>query len=664
MARLVKYLRIRRYLNEENKPIRECEHQLRKITLFLVLNTDVSFKFDLSKDTRICHLLNTIPQLTKCLLINCIWGAGLDEYFYEMLSYSPQWFMMQFIDQAVISLKFAKPFEILERVESMVKAIYYSICRTDCDWKNIDRNRYVEHQRILGKLFDFLMELLRFFNTPDMSKFEKWSRIRMNRYYGFALKHMFSIILYCFDLYLNQSLFKVDEKMAIYQIMGEKHVPKKEIPELYSSGTDSHLMKINNCLLNTLQTCVMEVTIDSFMCWVEIDLFPEGEEQVTLQQVIGESAYKLCEILKDNKVLQHNVLRQLSSISLRPKSQAEKAMDLPMRILMTKVESTKDVYEQRMFFNEFIRRGAQVFGNSECLDLIEKNLELVSGDNVRKMIEFDNRQRDEDEMEEDEVSDETIKLKELILKSIDYLLLEEASTLIKFMIGTYGLEYDRYRTPTLVEEIVEFTNKLSSNSLQLADEDSFVPLRLIFQCPSLFYSRLTRSLYDSSFNNVNYIHAITKVIVKLKSLAVPYLSAQVRELLSNEFEITQSRSLPVFILKLYEHELFERNHFLQGYLLQGADEAFKKSNMLAFGDILGIMQQVVDKNLNVFRLDTLKQTVLKLAEFSEKLRFNVAKLQPEHPQGIGRVALLEKILKIIPGPVRMLRALKEERKYR
>lgn len=666
VARLVKYLRIRRYLNEDNKPIRECREQLRKITLFMVLNTDVSFKYDLAKDTKLCHLLNTIPQLTKCLLINCIWGASLDEFFYEILSYTPQWFMMQFVDQAVTSLKFSKPYEILNRVEAMVKAIYFNICRTDNDWKKIDRNRFVEQQRTLAKLFDFLMELLRYFNTPDMSKFERWSKLSMHRYHGFALRHMFGIVLYCLDLYLNKNLFKVDEKMGIYQIMGEEHVPKKEIPEQYYHGTDSYLMKINNCLLNTLQTCVMEVTIDGFMYWVEIEIsVGDNGEKVSLQQFIGESAFKLCELLKDNKILQHNVLKQLPAISLRPKSQAEKAMELPMRELMEKLESCREVFERKLFFNEFLRRGAQVFGNSECLELIEQNMDLISGDNVRKLIEYDNRTLEEDEMESDEPSEEAIKLRELILKSIDYLLLEEANSLIKFMIATYGLEYDRYRTPTIVEEIIEYTNRFNSTSLQLgATDESDIPFRLIFQCPSLFYQRLTRSLYDSSFNNANYIYAITQVIAKTKSLAVPYLSAQVRSLLSDQFEITKSNSLSVFVLKLYELDLFERNHFLQGYLLQGADEAFRKSNFVALTEVLGLLHLVVDKNLNVFKLDSLKQVTLKLAEISEKLRYDVTKLELAHPQGIERVVLLEKILKIIAGPVRTLRALKEESKRR
>ncbi|XP_062700483.1 uncharacterized protein LOC134283992 [Aedes albopictus] len=667
VARLVKYLRIRRYLNEDNKPVPECKDQLRKITLFMVLNTDVSFKYDLGKDTKLCHLLNTIPQLTKCLLINCIWGASLDEYFYEVLSYTPQWFMMQFVDQAVTSLKFSKPYEILGRVEAMVKAIYYSICRTDADWKKIDRNRFVEQQRTLGKLFDFLMEFLRYFNTPDMSKFERWTKLSMHKYHGFALKHMFGIVLYCLDMYLNKSLFKIDEKMGIYQIMGEEHLPKKEIPEQYSHGADGYLMKINNCLLNTLQTCVMEVTIDGFMYWVEIEIIVgDRGEKMSLQQFIGESAFKLCEMLKDNKVLQHNVLKQLPAISLRPKSQAEKAMELSMRDLMEKLESCREVFERKLFFNEFLRRGAQVFGNAECLELIEQNMDLISGDNVRKLIEYDNRPLEQEEMESDEPAEEAVKLRQLILKSVDYLLLEEANSLIKFMIATYGLEYDRYRTPTLVEEIIEYTNRFNSASLQLgaATDDSDIPFRLIFQCPSLFYQRLTRSLYDSSFNNANYIYAITQVIAKTKSLAVPYLSAQVRSLLSDKFEITKSNSLSLFVLKLYNLDLFERNHFLQGYLLQGADEAFRTGNFIALTEVLGLMHLVVDKNLHCFKLDSLKQVTVKLAEISEKLRYDVTKLEPAHPQGIERVALLEKILKIMSGPVRTLRALKEESKRR
>jgi hypothetical protein len=46
--------------------------ELRKITFFLVLNTDASFKFDLKDDHTICHLLNAFSEFTKFLLPDII----------------------------------------------------------------------------------------------------------------------------------------------------------------------------------------------------------------------------------------------------------------------------------------------------------------------------------------------------------------------------------------------------------------------------------------------------------------------------------------------------------------------------------------------------------------------------------------------------------------
>uniref|UniRef100_A0A182ITW9 Uncharacterized protein n=1 Tax=Anopheles atroparvus TaxID=41427 RepID=A0A182ITW9_ANOAO len=599
VARLLKYLRIRNYLDRENKVNKQHETELRKITMYLLLNTDVSFRYDLSQDSRVSHLLNSLPQMSKCLLLNCIWGLDLDRFLYEMISYAPLWFSMQFLDQAIVSLKYAKPYEALERVESMVRAIYFAICRTDCDWRKIDRNRYVDQQRTLSRMFDFVADLLRYFNTPDAAKFEGWSKLRKHRYFGFVLKHLFSMTSACMELYFGKPAFSVKPEMSVYELVNDRHVPKEATAE-FSQPSENALTKINNCLLNTLETCIMHVSIDRFLYWAEIDLFREGEEPVTLQQVIGESAYRLSEDLRANKQIHHSIVRHLTQFAMRPKTLAEKATTMTLGMLMLRIDSANSVDERCIYLNEFVSRSERVFGNAECLETVEQYWSLLEGSHVRLMIEYDTREPiGEDLMEEDDVPEERLKLRALILKTVDTLPAKDFHHLVTFTLDTFGTTFSRYQQPDLAEKLIELINRLrdaTSSPVHGGSGLSAAGLpnvqQLLFQAPATFYAKLTRSLYDSSAANEQYVDAIVAIIVRHKAIAQHFMREHLETLLTVNFELLHSPMLGQLVSKLYKVELFEPHYFIEQFLLKGIGESFTKQNFVALYELLKLASVV------------------------------------------------------------------------
>lgn len=175
----------------------------------------------------------------------------------------------------------------------MVKAIYLNICRMDF------RNS-VENKNSLSKLFDFMMSLLRHFNTPDAESFKQWTKKKTNEFLGVSLHSILKLVLHCFNLFNHKPALQVDAKYNMFKVLLEQE------PEIdnhsnsnYSESVGETLLQINIALLNTLQNCLMNVTVDLFVYWVEIDVANEEDpdEELTLQNIIANSCYDLMQVI-------------------------------------------------------------------------------------------------------------------------------------------------------------------------------------------------------------------------------------------------------------------------------------------------------------------------------------------------------------------------------
>ncbi|XP_053663329.1 uncharacterized protein LOC128712458 [Anopheles marshallii] len=627
VARLLKYLRVQNYLNPENKVNTQYEPELRRITMYLLLNTDVSFRYDLIQEPRVNHVLNSLPQLTKCLLMNCIWGLDLDRFFYEMLRYAPLWFSMQFIDQAIVSLKYGKPHEVLIRIESMVCAIYFAMCRTDVDWQNVNRSEYVNHQRTLARMSDYVGEMLRFVNTPEASKFEGWSKLRKHRYFGFVLKHMFSMTMACLDLYFRKPAIPVDPAMSVYQLMDDVHVDKPA-PVEYSQATVGTLLKINHFLLNTLEICIMHVSLECFCYWAEINLFKDGQESVTLQQIIGESAYRLCEELNSHKHFRHSIVRHLTQFALRPKTLTEKAAVLNLGTLMNRFESAHSVEERMVYLNEFINRGEQVFDNAECLEVIEQYCDLLTAAHLRSMIEFEKNTP----IEGCDLTDERVKLRQLILRTVGELPPSEFHLVLTHITNTFGKEFEWYDNSDLVPAIIQLVNRLQKPSGENSSDAPNVQ-KLLFQSPEIFFNTMVKSLFAMAPNGNQdlLVDAIVDIIMRYKTIAKLHLRDHLTQLLVTDFAVCHSSSLQRFAQKLYEMNLFAAHEFMEQFLLKGLKEAYEQKHESALYALLALMATVWPsycvKKLKESESTARKQTLLKeaatqLALLSDRMRYD------------------------------------------
>lgn len=221
-----------------------------------------------------------------------LWNLNFNQFFGDFLSYSPCWHAIQFLPDAIFNLRHATPHEKLERVDTMVKAIYLNICR-------VDFRNSVENKISLGKLFDHMMGLLRHFNTPDSEPFEKWSKKSTNEYLGVALHTILKIVLHCFNIFNHKPALEVDAKYNMFKVMLEQEPEIDNHSNInYSNPVSEILLQINIALLNTLQNFLMNVTVDLFVYWVEIDVANEEDpgEELTLQKLVANSCFDLIEV--------------------------------------------------------------------------------------------------------------------------------------------------------------------------------------------------------------------------------------------------------------------------------------------------------------------------------------------------------------------------------
>jgi hypothetical protein len=596
ILRLLKIMRGRGYSVNLKELDPKYDVELRKITFFLILNTDASFKFDLKGDHTICHLLNAFPQFTKCLLLNIIWDTNLFPYYYDCLKYAPSWFILQFLDETIDSLKYAKPYEILDRVENLIKSIYLNICRSDFR----STANPVEKKIILNKFFDHIMNLLRHFNTPEADKKIFSSKIENHKYSGFSMKSILSLILYCFRLFREKPDFEVDQKYHIFKLMLEKEVELDNHSEGYSSVVEEVLGRINVALLNTLQNIVMNITLEIFMDWVEIDL-PGGseDEELTLQKLVGESAFQLVQLININECFKHDVAKQLECISIKPKEIQEIVKEATIGTILQKIE--KDQKNAQFWFNELLSRGECVFGNLECLEAISDNPQLIDLQNFKLIIqEFQKYEPEEEELE---------KFHEIFEKCFQKFENLELLDLAKEFLEEGGHDFHlNYETEELDYEIINFTNKFTGTPENYA--------KIVLKNPKYFYEKLMDNLEESQEKQVEII---LKILEETRGISRPFL----KDFLAGKiggFSKKQSK-IPEFFAGVFRLDLLDRQDFVK-MLMGGLSGALKDGNFELLVILLSALKQIGGR-LTVE--DTLAPLLVLLAHILEQSRWDLVK---------------------------------------
>lgn len=525
-----------------SRPLPEFDVQLRKIVFYLVLNTEATFKYDLMTDHSVCHLMNTLPALPKALLHALIWGLHLERHFCDIIAYTPIWFAYQFIDNVVESLKYADPYETLERVDQLVRAIYTNIARSD-----FRQMEAVDKKIILNKYFDVTMDLMRHFYSPDAEKFEKWSKNKYRKYMGFVLKHNLNMISHCFELFKKRPSLKSDPiEYNIFALMSEREPLIDDHRENYSDIVRDTLHQMNTSLLNSLQYNVMQVDCNAFMYWVEVDI----DEEYTLQRLVGEAAYKVEQTINLNECFTHDVSTQLKSIVIKPLTIPEMIARIEtIGEWIEKLEKLADTNNEHieLWLNGFIDQGVLVLGNTECLEVLELHVKSLTVPIIKRLIQFASNAGNDDEGCVEE------KLIEICLNSFDQLTTAQIFEVIQYAIDEQKSAFGNFQLDNFDQFLIEVFNKTTFTQNRNAY------LKLLFQNPQLFYAKL----FDEALTTEMQMQHMIEILGATSTIFKNFATNQLDDLIVRENDSGDSQELlPKLLANLFTIEILKPSEFI------------------------------------------------------------------------------------------------------
>lgn len=483
--------------------------------------------------------------MPKALLHACIWSLALERYFCECIAYTPIWFAFQFIDNVVESLKYADPYETLDRVDQLARAIYTNISRSDFRLMDV-----VDKKIILNKYFDITMDLMRHFYSPDAEKFQKWSKNKYRKYMGFVLKHNLNMILHCFELFQRRPTLKSDLiEYDIYALMREREPLIDDHRESYSDVVRDTLHRMNTTLLNSLQYNVMQVDCNAFMYWVEVDI----DDERTLQRVVGEAAYKVEQLINLNECFTHDVSAQLKSIVVKPLTVAEMIAQIEtIGEWIEKMEKLADSNNPNieLWINGFIDRGDLVLGNAECLEALELHTKSLTVPIIKRLIRFAaEANSDEDGCVVEE------KLIEICLNAFDQFTNEQIFEVIQFSIDEQKSAFGNFQLENFDQFLIEVFNKTTFN------QNRHAYLKLLFQDPQLFYAKVFEEALTTEMQMQHMLGILTATSCVFKNFVTNQLNDLIeRKNITNDLQETQL--LPKLLANLFSIEVLTPSEFI------------------------------------------------------------------------------------------------------
>uniref|UniRef100_A0A1I8NZP0 Uncharacterized protein n=1 Tax=Stomoxys calcitrans TaxID=35570 RepID=A0A1I8NZP0_STOCA len=537
---------------ETKQPLPDKSTKLRKILMFLMFNTDATYKYNLKDDQNIVHVLEICPLLPKFMLVTLVWELHLDQFFNEMLSYSPCWFSFQYFEPATDSLKYIDDaFEVLSKVAQLLRSILISITRSDL--RVMDS---VDTKIIFNKLYDYAMNMLRLFYTPDAEKFKGFSKKKMYKYSGFALKYLLELVLYSFDVYENSLACKPLEGWKEYDICSQ---PDKRVEEKSSKDLEDlkkQQLKIITALLNALQNNILLVKIDIFIYWVEIDL----NAKQNLQEVVGEMAYRVGERMLENKAFGHDVQQQLKVIEIRPKTLEEIVQEARIGDILNALDDNKLEYKERKaWFDELVNRTSVALGNDECMQCIKQNIKLMRVEHCQQILDFIKMEiirnhaeelNDESEMDKKlDIQDMDLdpedyeELSELVMLALHNFSVEQILSVLSYQCKLFGYDTSLFSRADIANRSTEFFNKCTGDSSSF-DVQHF--LMLTFEQPQLVW----QNFFECACHNMEHIVNYTNTVKQCRPLSNNYFQPQLL-VAFNDLSCLEQRYFPALLCEIY-----------------------------------------------------------------------------------------------------------------
>ncbi|KAJ8950678.1 hypothetical protein NQ318_012757, partial [Aromia moschata] len=149
---------------EDDEINNECDKELEDIVFFLAINTVYKEPLDLDEYS---HLMNIVPQLSKCLLINVVCDLNLCEYFSTVVEKLPIWCSIELLEEALPYLKKSIPKMQLHYSFILLKAASNKLVSIGCS-REIEEDDEPLQQTISEKAYAVVEEYRKYEDAKEL----------------------------------------------------------------------------------------------------------------------------------------------------------------------------------------------------------------------------------------------------------------------------------------------------------------------------------------------------------------------------------------------------------------------------------------------------------------------------------------------------------------
>lgn len=409
----------------------KCDEELRELHLLLLLNTELGIRNELESNPVVGHVVGAIPLLNSYIYLMLCHKFNLVRFLIEIIEIGP----LGLATQVLISIN--------SQVEYLPVSSYFIVL---ADMLNALFSRFLKSDSgyVSKNLIDYFQILLLYFKDEETFTQKNVENMKRSGYKWLSLiKLLNSITQSRFILKDDKKFIKLYDFSIIHDVEDETFIEINLIQKCYEK------------IFYKCQDFGKILDIDMFMTWHEI----EYDRERTLQNAIGEEAFRACELLEP-----FEKLNKLPDGSLELMAIFHSVQKKPDTTEMNNKKLNKSRLQQKIFENVNFDH---CFVN-ELKDFLENEVEQLDFEFIKILIYKLNS-----DIVKKQIDKEIIK--HLILILLQKMEFEQILLFIVEYINKYGLHHILYEPSTDLTSLMERINCYEFDDLQ---EDFKVCLNL------------------------------------------------------------------------------------------------------------------------------------------------------------------------------------------
>jgi len=399
------------------------EQSLRRIFMFLVLNTSLSVKDKLIEDINCGHIVDCAPTLSKDLLMELIWSLSLHRYVCESIVHCPLALGADILDAVLNKVSSVEPLEALLRVKELSTAVY-------CKFMKLKLIKGMDVEYAKWKLYTYFKNLLQYFVKPNLKELGNIRPQELYHVAGFGMRYILSLMTNCLKSYLNP---QQQQELVMSQVYD------MSLPELSGEIENENVVITSENFIDELifacKTNFCAITVDVWLFWAECEVDGANNNR-TLQNEISEAMYSCSEDLKraqNGEVkfpLAGELITMLSSMAVKPRDEDDEIREADAELVIKNVSDKSK--SQRKWFKALLGLN-EVMSDKKCADCLKSNLHLAEYEDIKVILE-----KAVTALEPECGNGESDKIKRIALDSVKLLSLKQQVEIVQWFFKTFG----------------------------------------------------------------------------------------------------------------------------------------------------------------------------------------------------------------------------------